>query len=89
MRALVRLLAVEPDHIEDGKGPTDQAVCSLRGANLLRAKREGMMDDHARGVELDEQADSYAEGYLRGYDVATARAESRVALGLPIERGED
>jgi hypothetical protein len=28
-----------------------------------------------------------ADGYQRGYDVATARAESRFALGLPIEYG--
>lgn len=31
----------------------------------------------------------YAAGYRRGYDVATSRAESRFAMGLPIAYGED
>lgn len=31
----------------------------------------------------------YDEGYERGYDVATACAESRIAMGLPIEYGID
>lgn len=34
---------------------------------------------------MNEQAEAYAQGYRRGYDVAAARAESRAAAGLPLE----
>lgn len=37
--------------------------------------------------ESVEVAQARADGHRRGYDVAAARAESRVALGLPLERG--
>lgn len=31
--------------------------------------------------------DEYTKGFMKGYDVATSRAQSRHELGLEIERG--
>lgn len=38
--------------------------------------------------ESNELAQARADGYRRGYDVAASRAESRVALGLPLKQGD-
>lgn len=39
--------------------------------------------------EQIEQAEVYAQGYERGRAIASARAESRLRLGLPLAYGED
>lgn len=42
-------------------------------------------------IELAQMApaDAYALGYNRGHDVARSRAESRIAIGLPLEQNQE
>ena len=42
-----------------------------------------------RDQQLAAEDETRAEGYRRAWDVATARAESRMDLGLPLEYGVD
>lgn len=50
----------------------------------------GITPETAKYLDSDDALDeSWVAGYNRGLDVGTARAESRVRLGLPIERGSE
>lgn len=43
----------------------------------------------ATSLDYTPGQDAYAEGYRRGYDVATSRAVSRQRLGLDVESDQD